>query len=162
MNRVAVMVALGIAALTLGVGCGTTYDRDGRSQMPSTATSTMQAPAPAPASKSGSTAAAAPGPVVLDCRGQAERKPAEIVFFCADANELVKDISWTAWEANAASGAGTLVHNTCTPTCVAGSTDTTAVQLGLSALEGDDQHFTEATVTFPDGHTENFQLPPPV
>jgi hypothetical protein len=121
----------------------------------------MQAPPPALTSESGSATVAAAGPVVLDCRGQAERKPAEIVFFCADANELVKDISWTAWEANAASGAGTLVHNTCTPTCVAGSTETTAVQLGVSSPEGNDQHFTEATVRFPDGHTENFQLPPP-
>jgi hypothetical protein len=138
-NRVAGMVTLGIAALTLGVGCGTT----------STAAPTKQAPAPA-------------GPVVLDCRGQAARKPAEIVFFCADANELVKDVSWTAWEANAASGAGTLVHNTCKPTCVAGTWETTYVQLWVSAPEGDDQHFTQATVSFPDGHTENFQLPPPV
>jgi hypothetical protein len=90
-NRVAGMVALGIAALTLGVACGTTHDGDGRSQTPSSATSAMQAPPPALTSESGSATVAAAGPVVLDCRGQAERKPAEIVFFCADANGLVKD-----------------------------------------------------------------------
>ena len=100
--------------------------------------------------------------MIFNCGGQAEQEPSVIVFFCADANESVKDISWSAWEANTASGAGTLVHNTCNPTCMAGLWETTPVRLSVSKPEGDDQHFTAATVDFPDGHTEDFELPPPL
>jgi hypothetical protein len=105
--------------------------------------------------------ATAAGPVVLNCRGKSEQQPPVIVLFCADANEGVRDISWTAWEANGASGAGTLIRNTCKPTCVAGTWENTPVRLGLSAPEGDDHHFTAATVVFPDAHRENFRLPRP-
>ena len=154
MHRVVGLFAGVTLVATLSVGCSATHEG---SQSPSTSAATSATQAPASVS-----AAPAAGSVVLNCSGKGEVKPAEIVFFCADANELVKDISWTAWEANAASGAGTLVHNTCQPTCVAGSVESTPVQVGVRAPEGDDHHFTAATVSFPDGHAENFKLPPPL
>ena len=77
-------------------------------------------------------AAKAPLPGIVNCAGQLDVKPKEIVFTCADAGVMIMDISWTKWNQNTAKGTGTLVWNTCLPeTCVDGIVQKYAVNITL-------------------------------
>ena len=77
-------------------------------------------------------AAKAPLPGIVNCAGQLEVKPKEIVIACADAGIMITDISWSKWNQNTAKGTGTLAWNTCLPaTCVDGIVQTYKVKITL-------------------------------
>jgi hypothetical protein len=48
-------------------------------------------------------------------------EPHSIVLSCSDAGLFVKHIEWDEWSADRAEGDGTLIANTCRPTCEAGN-----------------------------------------
>ena len=59
--------------------------------------------------------------VVLDCPGlPALVRPKTYILSCADGYVQLDKLSWTSWTPGLASATGTLVKNTCTPSCVAG------------------------------------------
>jgi hypothetical protein len=59
--------------------------------------------------------------VVLDCPGvPALVRPKTFILTCADGYVQLGKLSWTSWTPGLASATGTLVKNTCTPSCVAG------------------------------------------
>jgi hypothetical protein len=47
-------------------------------------------------------------------------KPTQIVVTCADANTVVRGISWKSYGDKTAAGSGTANVNACDPTCAAG------------------------------------------
>lgn len=72
------------------------------------------------------TASAAPKPdpkktYLVDCQGNLDFKPKEIVFACGDGGVYFGNITWSKWDNNGATGVGTLFYNTCVPTCGAGN-----------------------------------------
>lgn len=116
---------------------------------------------PAVSASAATPAAKAPLPGVVDCLGQLQSKPKEIVLTCADAGIVITDINWTKWNQNTAKGTGTLVWNTCLPeTCAAGIVQKYAVNItlpkdGLATGPGANGKFVDvfskATVGFPKG-----------
>jgi hypothetical protein len=58
---------------------------------------------------------------IVDCQGNLDFKPKEIVFACGDAGVYFGNIRWSKWDMNGATGVGTLFYNTCVPTCGAGN-----------------------------------------
>lgn len=59
--------------------------------------------------------------VVLDCPGlPALVRPKTYILSCADGYIQLDKLSWTSWTPGLASATGTLVKNTCDPSCVAG------------------------------------------
>ena len=58
---------------------------------------------------------------VVDCAGELDYKPKQILFACADAGVYLGNIRWTRWNMNEAVGRGTLFYNTCEPSCAAGN-----------------------------------------
>jgi hypothetical protein len=59
--------------------------------------------------------------VVLDCPGVgALVRPKTFILTCADGYVQLGKLSWTSWTPGLASATGTLIKNTCTPSCVAG------------------------------------------
>lgn len=68
--------------------------------------------------------AAEPNPnrtYVVDCQGELDFKPKQIVFACGDGGVYFGNIRWTKWNMNEAVGRGTLFYNTCEPNCGAGN-----------------------------------------
>ena len=61
---------------------------------------------------------------LVDCGGSPKIKPKTIVLACGDAGVLIRKITWSSWDANGATGTGTLVENVCVPTCAAGNVST--------------------------------------
>ena len=99
-------------------------------------------------------ASAADDTVVVTCVGKSVTKPKQIVVTCADADVLVKGITWTSWTMNGARGTGTLVWNTCLPqTCVDGIVQKYAVRvrLGRVASAPSSAAFTRMTLVFTGG-----------
>ena len=47
-------------------------------------------------------------------------RPRTFVVACADANTSLTGLTWHAWRPGAAAPTGTLVENTCTPSCAGG------------------------------------------
>lgn len=47
--------------------------------------------------------------------------PARIVLACGDGNAVLQDLVWTGWGAGTATATGTLITNTCDPTCAGGT-----------------------------------------
>ena len=58
---------------------------------------------------------------VVDCQGDLDYKPKQIVFACGDGGVYFGNIRWTRWNMNEAVGRGTLFYNTCEPNCGAGN-----------------------------------------
>lgn len=102
-----------------------------------------------------STASAAPtDTVVVNCAGKGVMKPKEIVLSCADAGVALTKLTWSKWDANGATGTGTLTWNTCLPkTCVAGIVQKYKVKVELGGLaSGPNLNvFSQANLTFPKG-----------
>ncbi|MHB8505392.1 MAG: hypothetical protein ACYDEN_06700 [Acidimicrobiales bacterium] len=96
----------------------------------------------------------APKPVppgVVDCHGRVVRKPTNYVVTCADANVRWKDVTWSTWSATSAAGHGTLVENTCRPTCVAGRFISYPAEVSLGGVVVTAAHgkvFSRAMVTY--------------
>jgi len=68
--------------------------------------------------------AAAPSPdrtYVVNCQGELDYKPKEIVFACGDGGVYFGNIKWRKWNMNRAVGRGTLFYNICEPNCGAGN-----------------------------------------
>jgi hypothetical protein len=65
------------------------------------------------------TAAAQPN-YLANCLGVPEKKPATIVFACADYNMRAIGLKWSGWGGYYAYGSGRMEMNDCTPYCAAG------------------------------------------
>lgn len=62
-----------------------------------------------------------------------EEKPVELVLYCADAGQILNEITWSNWSPTTASGAGTSAANDCEPSCAEGKDVISAVEITLSA-----------------------------
>jgi len=69
---------------------------------------------------------------ILDCQGELEYKPKEIVFACGDGGVYSDKITWSKWNMNRAIGRGTLNYNTCETNCGARSELIYKVRLRLN------------------------------
>jgi hypothetical protein len=61
-----------------------------------------------------------------------EEKPVELVLYCADAGQILNEISWSSWAPNEAIGAGTSTANDCEPSCAEGKDVISAVEIKLT------------------------------
>jgi hypothetical protein len=69
-----------------------------------------------------------------DCGIEVIQFPARITQFCADAGAGVINLKWSSWGETAV-GAGTYYINGCDPTCIAGTSYKSEVQVTLSNLK---------------------------
>ena len=109
--------------------------------------------------------------VVLDCLGvPALVRPKNYILTCADGYVQLQKLSWTSWTPGLASATGTLVKNTCTPSCVAGhfhSYPVLVVLWGRAAVKNHpgQQCYTRMTLIYPGARpqgasqTETISLP---
>ena len=109
--------------------------------------------------------------VVLDCPGQSALvRPKTYILTCADGYVSLNKLSWTSWTPGLASATGTLVKNTCTPSCVAGHFKTYSalvVLWGKAAVKNHpgQQTYTRMTIIYPGsrpaglGQTQTIPLP---
>jgi len=92
--------------------------------------------------------------VVINCAGKGVQKPKEIVLTCADAGVALTKLTWSKWDANGATGTGTLSWNTCLPkTCVAGIVEKYKVKVTLGGVASapNVNAFSKVDVSFPKG-----------
>ncbi len=61
-------------------------------------------------------------------------QPAELVLYCADAGQILTDITWDSWGGDSATGQGKSVTNTCEPNCAEGEFVTVDVAITLYDL----------------------------
>ena len=109
--------------------------------------------------------------VVLDCPGlPALVRPKTYILSCADGYVQLDKLSWTSWTPGLASATGTLIKNTCTPSCVAGhfrSYRVLVVFWGQAAVKNHpgQQCYTRMTLIYPGappngvGQTQTVSLP---
>jgi hypothetical protein len=97
--------------------------------------------------------------VISSCT-TARFKPHGYVLSCADANTQITHARYSSWAAKSARGRGTLVYNTCAPSCAAGTFKHHPVtfSLGRARTVGGKRLFTRMFVTYA-GLTETFQMP---
>lgn len=69
-----------------------------------------------------------------DCGVEVVQFPARITQFCADAGAGVINLKWSSW-GDTAVGAGIYYINGCDPTCIAGTSYKSEVQVTLSDLK---------------------------
>ncbi|NMN94245.1 hypothetical protein [Antrihabitans stalactiti] len=103
--------------------------------------------------------AAEPNPVVQDCDNVGQVKPAMLILACADRGLVLQNVVWKNWGDGHATGSGTLIANTCVPNCAAGNYTRSTVTVELGAVTGSDHHFSEVTITYPDGTSDTRILP---
>ena len=77
-------------------------------------------------------------------------KPTELVLACADANEMLTEMTWSGWSAGRATGKGRYEVNDCEPTCVAGTVRSYPVQIRLLVPKAQNgvRVFTKVALTF--------------
>jgi hypothetical protein len=73
-------------------------------------------------------------PVLPTCAGKAAVKPSRFVVTCADAGVSATGLRWSRWTAREGVAKGTLVQNTCEPTCAAGRFTRTRVTVRVWRL----------------------------
>jgi hypothetical protein len=61
-----------------------------------------------------------------------EEKPVELVLYCADAGQILNEITWSSWTPTEAIGAGTSTANDCEPSCAEGKDAISAVEIKLT------------------------------
>jgi len=61
-----------------------------------------------------------------------EEKPVELVLYCADAGQILNEITWSSWTPTEATGAGTSTANDCEPSCAEGKDVISAVEIKLT------------------------------
>jgi hypothetical protein len=61
-----------------------------------------------------------------------EEKPVELVLYCADAGQILNEITWSSWSPTEAIGAGTSTANDCEPSCAEGKDVISAVEIKLN------------------------------
>ena len=91
--------------------------------------------------------------VVLDCTFKPVVAPSTFVIACADGGIGVRDLHWTSWTPQLASGYGTFWENDCTPSCAQGHVHyypSREVLWGSATVKGHpaDRRYTELTVIF--------------
>jgi hypothetical protein len=86
-----------------------------------------------------------PTPVVRNCSGQPEVKPASITFTCADNTIRVDKIVWSRWGIDGATGRGTKFEVICEPNCAQGRPVYSPAIITLSGAAPPDFRFTSAT-----------------
>ncbi len=106
--RAALIPALAAAAVTLGLPAGTAAAATSRS-VPRPAR--VAAPRPARVT--------APLPVAFNC-WRAHVRPRNLYIACADGNNYLTKLSWSAWSRTFASGTATQMINNCILYCAAG------------------------------------------
>jgi hypothetical protein len=109
--------------------------------------------------------------VVLDCPGLPPLvRPKTFILSCADGYVQLNKLSWTSWTPGLASATGTLVKNTCAPSCVAGhfrAYPVLAILWSRAAVKNHpgQQCYTRMTLIYPGsrpqgvGQTETVPLP---
>ena len=60
-----------------------------------------------------------------------EQKPVELVLYCADAGQILNQITWSSWTSTEAKGSGISIANDCEPSCAEGSDVTSKVEIRL-------------------------------
>jgi hypothetical protein len=60
-----------------------------------------------------------------------EQKPVELVLYCADAGQILSEITWSNWTGQEALGKGISTTNDCEPNCAAGTDVVTNVDIKL-------------------------------
>jgi hypothetical protein len=78
-------------------------------------------------------------------------KPTQIIVTCADANTVLKGISWKSYGNDTASGSATANVNACDPNCAAGKLQTFPAMVKLSQPKDcrkDVQQFTHLVLTY--------------
>jgi hypothetical protein len=61
-----------------------------------------------------------------------EEKPVELVLYCADAGQILNEITWSSWTPTEAIGAGTSTANDCEPSCAEGNDVISSVEIKLT------------------------------
>jgi len=61
-----------------------------------------------------------------------EEKPVELVLYCADAGQILNEITWSSWTPTEAIGTGTSTANDCEPSCAEGKDVISAVEIKLT------------------------------
>jgi hypothetical protein len=147
-----IISALAVGALTVGLLAGS-------------ATATPARPA------AGTPGVSTVRTVVLDCPGlPALVRPKTFILSCADGYVQLGKLSWTSWTPGLASATGTLIKNTCSPSCVAGhfvSYPVLAILWGKAAVKNHpgEQCYTRLTLIYPGSRppgaaqTETIPLP---
>ncbi len=106
--RAALIPALAAAAVTLGLPAGT-----------AAAATSHSVPRPARVTAPRPVRVTAPLPVAFNC-WRAHVRPRNLYIACADGNNYLTRLSWSAWSRTFASGTGTQMINNCIPYCAAG------------------------------------------
>lgn len=78
-------------------------------------------------------------------------KPTQIIVTCADANTVLKGISWKSYGSDTASGSATANVNACDPNCAAGKLQTFPAMVKLSQPKDcgrDVRQFTHLVLTY--------------
>gem|GEM_PF-658857 len=70
---------------------------------------------------------------VINCI-EAVSQPSELVLYCADAGQILTNITWDSWGDDTATGTGQSITNTCMPSCAEGDFVTVDVDLTLYEL----------------------------
>jgi hypothetical protein len=91
--------------------------------------------------------------VLADCNQAnptAAVRPSTIMLACGDGNAFLAHLSWLSWTATGATGAGLYTHNTCTPSCAAGTfvSVTARVQLSYPIETRAGKEFASISYTF--------------
>lgn len=97
-----------------------------------TATEFVAAPAPT-SSTTGRPVDPLSLPGVIECVGSPEMRPPSLALACADANDLLTNITWDEWTTTSASGTAVRETNNCEPNCARGRFEKTrGVEVELS------------------------------
>lgn len=149
------LAALAAAAALAVVGCGTSGLRI-ETDLGSKPTVTGNAGPPVgTGSKSlpkngeqpSSQGAIVPAAALNDCDGSRVIKPKTWTITCADANQVVSDLKWTAWGQSQAEGRGVLQTNSCEPSCAEGKFISQRVTVTASEPRLEDETIIYSTVT---------------
>jgi hypothetical protein len=72
--------------------------------------------------------------VIFDCGGSPHVEPTELVLACGDAGDELAHLHWHGWGDASATATGSLIAETCVPSCVAGGTKTYPVRVTVRGL----------------------------
>jgi hypothetical protein len=87
----------------------------------------------------------------VGCNGELRTQPTQIIV-SGDGSAFIKDLSWTGWGSDGATGSGTLELDNCEPNCAQGKDapyQATVTVSGLTAYAGGKQAYADMTVTAP-------------
>jgi hypothetical protein len=119
------------------------------------------APAAAPSAAAPSAAAQARLPVLMDCLGHAQVRPASFVLACGDGNSRLGSLHWSQWGAASARAEGVNAVNDCKPYCAAGRFHSYRVEVRLdrpAPWKNHPQlsHYGRITLVYEDGRPQGF------